>query len=115
MPSSDIRLTSELSAIALPRFYCPYGGFQGAPRLDSLPALELPIRGSVKIHANLGNFIRMQLNLSAEEHAALTRHLCEHIRHTAHPFAESYELLKSILIKLDPQSEILLNPEPKRR
>ena len=57
----------------------------------------------------------MQLDLSDEERAALTRHLCEHIRHTAHPFAESYELLKSILIKLDPQSEILLNPEPKRR
>jgi hypothetical protein len=57
----------------------------------------------------------MQLNLSAEEHAALTRHLCEHTRHTTHPFAEPYELLKSILIKLDPQSEFLLNPEPKRR
>jgi hypothetical protein len=77
--------------------------------------LELPIRGSVEIDANLGNFIEMQLNLSDEERAALARHLCEHIRHTAHPFAESYELLKSILIKLDPQSEILLNPEPKWR
>ena len=62
-----------------------------------------------------GNFIEMQLNLSDEERAALTRHLCEHIRHTAHPFAEFYELLKSILAKLDPQSEIFLNPEPKRR
>ena len=57
----------------------------------------------------------MQLNLSDEERAALTRHLCEHLSHTAHPFAESYELLKSILTKLDPDSEILLNPEPKRR
>ena len=57
----------------------------------------------------------MQLNLSDKERAALTRHLCEHIRHTAHPFAKSYELLKSILTKLDPQSEIFLNPEPKRR
>jgi hypothetical protein len=76
--------------------------------------LEPPIRG-VKIRTNPGNFIEMQLNLSDEERAALTRHLCEHIRHTAHPFAESYELLKSILAKLDPQSEILLNPEPKRR
>ena len=57
----------------------------------------------------------MQLNLSEEERAALTRRLCEHIRHTAHPFAESYELLKSILTKLDPEAEILLNPEPKRR
>jgi hypothetical protein len=57
----------------------------------------------------------MELNLSEEERAALTRHLCEHIRHTTHPFAESYELLKSILTKLDPDSKILLNPEPKRR
>jgi hypothetical protein len=57
----------------------------------------------------------MELNLSDAERAALTRHLCEHIRHTAHPFAESYELLKSILIKLDPQSEILLSPVLKRR
>jgi hypothetical protein len=62
-----------------------------------------------------GDLIEMQLNLSDEERAALTRHLCEHIRHTAHPFAESYELLKSILTKLDPKSEVLLNPEPKRR
>jgi len=77
--------------------------------------LEPPIRGDVEIHANQRNFIEMQLNLSDEERAVLTRHLCEHIRHTAHPFAESYELLKSILVKLDPQSEILLNPEPKRR
>jgi hypothetical protein len=57
----------------------------------------------------------MLLNLSEEERAALTRHLCEHIRYTAHPFAQSYELLKSILTKLDPQLEILLRPEPKRR
>ena len=33
--------------------------------------------------------LEMQLNLSEEERAALTRHLCEHIRHTAHPFAKS--------------------------
>ena len=52
----------------------------------------------------------MQLNLSEEERAALTRHLCEHIRHTAHPFAESYELLKSILTKLDPELEISSEP-----
>jgi hypothetical protein len=77
--------------------------------------LEPPIRGGVEIHVSQGNFIEMKLNLSDEERAALTRHLCEHIRHTAHPFAESYELLKSILIKLDPQSEILLSPVPKRR
>ena len=57
----------------------------------------------------------MELNLSDDERAALTRYLCEHIRHIAHPFADSYELLKSILIKLDPQSEILLNPVPKQR
>jgi hypothetical protein len=57
----------------------------------------------------------MILDLSEEERIALTRHLCEHIRHTAHPFAESYELLKAILTKLDPQSEILLRPEPRRR
>jgi hypothetical protein len=77
--------------------------------------LEPSIRGGVEIHASQGNFIEMELNLSDDERAALTRHLCEHIRHTAHPFAESYELLKSILIKLDPQSEVLLNPVPKRR
>ena len=57
----------------------------------------------------------MLLDLSEEERTVLTQHLCEHIRHTAHPFAESYELLKSILTKLDPQAEILLHPEPKRR
>jgi hypothetical protein len=77
--------------------------------------LEPRHRGGVEIHPNQGDFIEMQLNLSEEERAALTRHLCEHIRHTAHPFAESYELLKSILTKLDPEAEILLNPEPKRR
>jgi hypothetical protein len=67
------------------------------------------------MHASPGNFIEMELNLSDDERAGLTCHLCEPIRHTAHPFAESYELLKSILIKLDPQSKILLNPVPKRR
>jgi predicted metal-binding transcription factor (methanogenesis marker protein 9) len=77
--------------------------------------LELPIRGGVEIPAIQRNSIKMELNLSEEERAALTRHLCEHIRHTTHPFAESYELLKSILTKLDPESKILLNPEPKRR
>jgi hypothetical protein len=57
----------------------------------------------------------MLLDLSEKERAALTRHLCEHLQYTEHPFAESYELLKSILTKLDPQSEILLRPEPKQR
>ena len=57
----------------------------------------------------------MLLDLSEKERAALTRHLCEHLQYTKHPFAESYELLNSILTKLDPRSEILLRPEPKQR
>jgi hypothetical protein len=57
----------------------------------------------------------MLLDLSEKERAVLTRHLCEHLQYTKHPFAEFYELLKSILTKLDPQSEILLRPEPKQR